>query len=106
MYLTLPEQCQGGTVFFRHKPTGDYWLRPERRARYNFDDAAEWEESYRVPMAFNRLVCYPGRLFHAVGTPYFGDTIRNARLTLNLFLDLQDRMALDRQFEELAAALV
>jgi len=84
VYLTPQNLCQGGTVFFRHRPTGD--IIRQTNKRYDFRNADEWEEVYRAEMAFNRLVFYPGDIFHAVATPYFGDSIQNARLTQNLFV--------------------
>ena len=105
VYLTLPEHCQGGTVFFRHKPTGDYWFHPEREHLYFFDKEGDWEETYRSEMLFNRLVFYPGCLFHAIGTPYFGDTIQNSRLTLTLFLNVRDKRILHNQFQKIEAEL-
>lgn len=86
IYLTLPEHCQGGTAFYRHRPTGR--IKGEPQERYPFADPAAWEEVYRVPMQFNRLALYPGRLFHAVCPPFFGETIHDGRLTQNLFIDL------------------
>lgn len=100
VHLTLPEHGTGSTVFFRHRPTGDRWARPENRQRYHFDDPAEWEETHRVEMAFNRIVIYPGALFHAVGTPYFGETVENSRLTQNLFINLRDSLSLRQQLEQ------
>ncbi len=70
VHLTLPEHGAGSTVFFRHRPTGDRWMRAENRSRYHFDDPEEWEQAHRTEMVFNRIVIYPGTLFHAVGTPY------------------------------------
>ena len=60
----------------------------ENNGQYDFRDSQAWEEIYRVHMIFNRLVFYPGELFHAVATPFFGDAIENARLTQNLFVNL------------------
>lgn len=34
VHLTLSEHGKGSTVFFRHRPTGDRWARPENRQRY------------------------------------------------------------------------
>ena len=37
-------------------------------------------------MTYNRLVMYPGQLFHAITPIFFGDEIDNARLTQNVFI--------------------
>jgi hypothetical protein len=88
VHLSLPEHGRGTTVFFQHKPTGDLWERPERLHLYDYRNKDDWEEVYRVESAFNRLALYPGKLFHAIGTPYFGDRAENARLTQVMFLNL------------------
>jgi len=90
VYLTLPEHCQGGTWFFRHRPSGHYFNTPGYTGKYNYRNADEWECVYKAEMKFNRLAFYPGRLFHAVATPFFGDNIENARLTENMFVDTRD----------------
>ena len=86
-YLTRPEYCQGGTSFFRHVGTQSIQIDRENEAIYNWADSDEWEKIYSADMAFNRLVIYPGELFHAITTPFFGDSIENGRLTQNFFID-------------------
>ncbi len=86
MYLTLPQHCQGGTSFFRHRPTDHASFDPDSSSKYNFADPAQWEEVDRVPMKFNRMVVYPGKLFHSPTPPFFGDTIENARLSQTMFI--------------------
>lgn len=86
VHLTPAHLCQGGTDFFRHKPTGDLWRQPGQDALYDYRNPDDWEWLHRAEMAFNRLVFYPGDLFHAPAVPFFGDRIENARLTQNIFL--------------------
>jgi hypothetical protein len=86
VYLTLPEQCKGGTSFFKHNPTQHIFMNQTRRGEYDFKDVSQWELIKRVDMAFNRLVLYPGKIFHAITPIFFGDNICNARLTQNLFI--------------------
>lgn len=86
IYLTPAELCQGGTWFFKHKPTGHYFRYDN--INYDFRNQDDWELTFKAKMKFNRLVFYPGKLFHAVATPYFGSSIENARLTQNLFFYL------------------
>ena len=86
VYLTLPQSCQGGTWFYKHIPTGHFYLHPECYGEYNYRNADEWEKVYEVDMKFNRFVFYPGKLFHAVAIPFFGQTIEDSRLTENIFL--------------------
>ncbi len=94
IYLTPPEQCQGGTAFYRHRKTGVEQLpgRPgaayrETMARFGhtrLDTWAEelftpsqtpdgfisetnqdWELTSLVEMQFNRLLIYNGKVFHS-----------------------------------------
>lgn len=86
LYLSKPEDCAGGTTIYRHKATGDEIYDKAHRHLYDFKDAAQWEIITEVEMAYNRLVMYPGQLFHAITPIFFGDTIDNARLTQNVFI--------------------
>jgi hypothetical protein len=96
LYLTLPEHCQGGTEFYRHKETES-----DRAAIYpdelkavgarNFGDAGDpiiqrdstdkskWEHLTTVPMRFNRLVLLRPWFWHTAGRS-FGSSIENCRL--------------------------
>jgi Family of unknown function (DUF6445) len=84
MYLTLPEHCRGGTSLFRHKPTNRFEAALDES--FDYTNPEPWEEVYRVDMKFNRMVIYPGRLFHSPTAPFFGDSIENARLTQTMFV--------------------
>lgn len=86
LYLSKPEDCAGGTTIYRHKATGDEIYDKAHRQLYDFKDAAQWEVISEIEMAYNRLVMYPGQLFHAITPVFFGDTIDNARLTQNVFI--------------------
>lgn len=83
LYLNRPEQCHGGTGFFRHRRSGlegfhdrsaiELAVRklrlgePELQQLITADarDPARWIETDRVQMRFNRLVIYNGSLFHS-----------------------------------------
>ncbi len=86
VYLTLPEHCAGGTTIYRHKKTGDHIFNPDHRELYDFQDDSQWEIAEEVEMAHNRLVMYPGQMFHALTPVFFGDEISNGRLTQNIFI--------------------
>ncbi len=45
------------------------------------------KRSTGVEMKFNRMVVYPGRLFHSPTPPFFGDSIENARLSQTMFIN-------------------
>jgi len=100
LYLSRPEDCRGGTEFFRHLPTGT------ERAPYNDHEAAamgfasakemtthilrdsldesKWELTLRVPMRFNRLLLLRPWLWHTAGEN-FGDCAENGRLVYLMF---------------------
>lgn len=100
LYLSRPEDCRGGTEFFRHLPTNS------DRAPYNDAEAramgypsakemtagilegttddSQWEMTMRLPMRFNRLVLLRPWLWHTAGEA-FGDTLENGRLVYLMF---------------------
>ncbi len=90
-YLTLPEHCQGGTSFYRHRKTGtDRTPKPDQLKAAGYDSIAQllqqdgpdtscWEHLMTVPMRFNRLVLYRPFLWHSAGAA-FGDSLENGRL--------------------------
>jgi hypothetical protein len=101
LYLSLPEDCRGGTEFFRHIPTGtDHLpLTPDalKEAGYSsYDelkadilekdalDRSKWELAMTVPMRFNRLVLLQPQYWHTSG-PGFGDSLENGRLVYLMF---------------------
>jgi hypothetical protein len=96
LYLTLPEDCRGGTEFYRHLPTGtDHLPFNEEQLREtgyssmdelktqildkDAHDRSKWELTTMVPMRFNRLVLQQPQYWHTAG-PSFGDSIENGRL--------------------------
>ena len=82
IYLTLPSHCQGGTSFFRHRPTGT--LHDSLPFNWNNADAKEpeeWEEVGQVSMKYNRCLMFRPSLFHSVTLPFFGEDKHNGRLT-------------------------
>lgn len=94
VYLSKPEHCAGGTSIYRHKPTGDEIYDKEHRQLYDFTDPSQWELLQQVEMVYNRLVMYPGQLFHAITPVFFGNSIENARLTQNVFVSRQQDRSL------------
>jgi hypothetical protein len=94
--LTLDEHAEGGTDFFRHRPSGTLRapVYPEDWRRWPFDtvaklwndvihphtnDATKWELVRRVPLKFNRLVLFRPWQWHNAGAG-FGDAAHNGRL--------------------------
>ena len=101
LYLSRPEDCRGGTDFFRHRRTGLDGIPPTlegcQAAGYadhndliegvvNTDTLkpAKWEKAFTAPMRYNRLILFSPWLFHnsAAG---FGDRPENGRLVHLMF---------------------
>ena len=101
LYLSRPEDCRGGTEFFRHKRTGtdrvpmdEAALKAVGYSSYEelqkdiLDkdalDRSHWEHTMTVPMRFNRLVLLQPHYWHTAG-PGFGDSLENGRLIYLMF---------------------
>jgi len=103
LYLTLPEDCRGGTEFYRHKQFGtDHAPLDDRdlklyKARDRLEamkkvfadrgkDRSKWERTLVLPMKFNRLVLFRSWYWHTAGES-FGDRPENARLVQLFFFN-------------------
>lgn len=103
LYLSRPEDCRGGTEFFRHRRTGTDRapINPAERAALGYasgeemyrdivekdsNDDAKWEPTMQAPMRFNRLVLLRPWLWHTAG-PAFGDSMENGRLVYLMFFE-------------------
>jgi len=69
-YLTLQESCREGIGFYAHKATGRLGAlgsSPAERELFRADapDRTKWTRVKTVDMAFNRMVLFDGRQFHA-----------------------------------------
>jgi len=101
LYLSLAQDCRGGTDFFRHRRTGldrvvtDQdalaaigYTNPnqliEEVVNHDTLKPAKWEKSFTAPMRYNRLILFSPWLFHNSG-PGFGDGPENARLVHLMF---------------------
>lgn len=113
LYLNPPEQCQGGTTFWRHQPSGWYRRLPEAQVKaggyasfrefqkrwlpnskvQKFNELQEQRDSWvpllEVPMRHNRLIMYRGHYFHSLSN-VFGDTRENGRLVQLFFFEVPD----------------
>ncbi len=104
LYMSRPEDCRGGTTFFRHKATGTERapITAEELAAAGLRSNAElwdrlivpdtnrpdrWEPVMTAPMRFNRLILFKPWLWHDAGVS-FGDSLQNGRLVYLLFYDL------------------
>lgn len=101
LYLSLPEDCKGGTEFFRHKRTGLERVPTDplaiRKAGYDDINAliedvvnkdtnhpAQWAKVMTVPMRFNRLILFSPWMFHNSGLA-FGKAPQDGRLVNLMF---------------------
>jgi hypothetical protein len=107
LYLSKPEDCRGGTEFFRHIETGidrvpedlDGLAKIGFSSYEEFDrkimkgdilERSKWERTMTVPMRFNRLILLRPWLFHTAG-PGFGNSPENGRLVYLMFFGLVRR---------------
>jgi len=95
LYLSRPEDCVGGTAFWKHKQYGwTHWpdeaamrrtcKKPEKiisQLQRDANDESAWEQTYLAEMKFNRMIVYPTDQFHSrFPFPAFGFTPETARL--------------------------
>lgn len=101
LYLSRPEDCRGGTEFFRHIRTGTdrVPMRADDLESLGYSSYAEmhrdivvndgrdrskWEQTMLVPMRFNRLILLQPHYWHTAG-PGFGSSVENGRLVYLMF---------------------
>jgi hypothetical protein len=101
LYLSRPEDCRGGTEFYRHVRTGTdrVPMDPGSLKQIGYGsyeelqhdildkdalDRSKWEHTMTVPMRFNRLVLLQPHYWHTSG-PGFGDSLENGRLIYVMF---------------------
>lgn len=95
LYLNRPEDCKGGTAFWKHRKYG--WTnwpdesamrrtckKPEKiisQLQREANDESAWEQTHLAEMKFNRMIVYPTDQFHSrFPFPAFGATMETARL--------------------------
>ena len=105
LYLSRPEDCAGGTEFFRHVRTGTdrVPMTEEELAALGYTsyvdmhrdivlndggDRSKWHQTMIVPMRYNRLVLLQPHYWHTSG-PGFGDNVGNGRLVYLMFFTVQ-----------------
>lgn len=100
VYLSLPEHCQGGIAYYKHKKTGALSSTPEwfaenypellttprdelqKKLLSIFKDESQWEKIGEVPMLYNRAIIIMAQCFHG-STGIFGTSKETARITQN-----------------------
>jgi uncharacterized protein DUF6445 len=113
VYLNTPDQCSGGTSFWRHRQTGLQHALGSEHAKqalavpdnattdreadagtgYLIASNDEWELTQVLEMRYNRLVFYSSNIFHSplYDEREFGTTLETRRLTQNLYFDKQSK---------------
>lgn len=86
-YLTPNAPVSGGTALYRHKKTGQRFPISDDSDKDSYD-YTQWEMVDRIGNIFNRLVLYPGNLYHA-SVDYFGQNMENGRLFQTFFFDTE-----------------
>jgi uncharacterized protein DUF6445 len=103
LYLNAPEQCKGGTAFWKHKTRGIDRLPSKAELTAQGEDAdafyktmdrewkelQHWERTEFVSMRFNRFITYPTCFFHS-RFPFeaFGTGPKDGRLIWICFYDV------------------
>lgn len=107
LYLNPPEQCSGGTAFWRHKELGIDRL-PTRGELANkginsdsyysmidqeWKKLEAWEQTHFIPMSWNRFITYPTCFFHS-RYPFeaFGTSPKDGRLIWICFYDIGEKL--------------
>lgn len=100
LYLNLPEQCSGGTAFWKHKeleidrlPAKEElkdWQKFYLVIEQEWKDIAPWDQIGIAEMKFNRFITYPTSLFHS-RFPFegFGAGPSDGRLIWICFYDVE-----------------
>lgn len=102
LFLNTPEQCRGGTAFWRYKPYNWHMLPTQAElAAQGIDDKPEmwdrllaegheerhWQMHEYVHMCFNRLLIFDARLFHSrFPKQAFGSGVETGRLIKLFFM--------------------
>lgn len=102
LYMNEPNQCKGGTAFWKHKTLGIDRLPPKetlisrgvdaeafyKRMDREWKELNWWEQIGLVPMQSNRFITYPTCLFHS-RYPFeaFGKGPKDGRLIWICFYD-------------------
>jgi hypothetical protein len=85
-YLTPDAPLSAGTALYRHKATGERFSVATKDHGQDAYDYTKWEMVDRIGNVYNRLVLYPGNLYHA-SVDYFGTDFQSGRLFQTFFFN-------------------
>ena len=89
VYLSPDAPANGGTKFYRHKPTGKSYAHSKEMETQMSNDTynpESWDLIDTVGNVYNRCVLFRGKRTH-ISDKYFGDTLQNGRLFQTFFFD-------------------
>jgi len=105
LYLNPPEQCRGGTSFWKFKKYGFTHFPSEQEIRARgkspvrvyteihnaYNDPTQWEQGQVAEMKFNRMVCFDTKAFHSRWPIVaFGDSVQTARMIVAVFFSFAE----------------
>jgi len=93
VYLSPNITPDAGTGIFRHKETGiDQWIpsdpKTELNKHYSVSCMKDWDCIFEAKNYYNRVVLYPGSMYHCSMIPGVGDTVETSRLTQVFFFNI------------------
>ena len=93
VYLSPNITPDAGTGIFRHKETAiDQWIKTDPRTElnrhYSVSCMKDWDCIFEAKNYYNRVVLYPGSMYHCSMIPGVGDTVETSRLTQVFFFDI------------------
>lgn len=93
VYLTPNINPDAGTGIFRHRETGvDQWIpsdpKTELNRHYSVTCMKDWDCIFEAKNYYNRVILYPGSMYHCSMIPGVGDTVETSRLTQVFFFNI------------------
>lgn len=85
-YLTPDAPLSSGTALYRHKESQERFSINNVDHGYDSRDYTKWEVVDRIGNIYNRLILYPGNLYHA-SLDYFGNSLHDSRLFQTFFFN-------------------
>lgn len=85
-YLTPDAPLSGGTALYKHKESGNRKSIDKVDYGEHGYDYTKWDIVDKIGNVYNRLILYPGNLFHA-SIDYFGSDMYNGRLFQTFFFN-------------------
>ena len=85
-YLTPDAPISGGTALYMHKKTKERFSIGSMDHGEDARDYTKWEVVDRIGNIYNRLILYPGKLYHA-SVDYFGKDLHSGRLFQTFFFN-------------------